>query len=1100
MEQQPNKITKPAIDFNKQQQQAIDLIYGPALVLAGPGSGKTTLLTKRIANILKVTDATANNILCLTFSETAVTTMQKKLVNLIGQTGYDVKIATYHSFCSELISTNTDFFNEYMNAQPADELKSIEIIETILNQTDYKNAFKKYKPKKIYSLIESYKRAYISPDDLTKLCLDNLAEIKILNQILNKYLEPSHGINKKSLALFESIYKEVLTIKSAAFDKDNLLPLSQLFIEELSRTISQAEESNKTKPLTKWKGDWLSRDSKNLWQIDDAKASKNQLDLAHIYQNYEQQLKERALFDFSDMILVVIEGLKKYPELKYSLQEKYQFILLDEFQDTNEVQFKLVELLSDNPVNEGQPNVMAVGDDDQAIYSFQGAHYSHMAKFYAKYTDVKLFSLTINYRSSPGLVSLNNAIRQQIDQSINLLPKTAVSSQENAKNEAIRRVELPLYIEQLAWVANFCHQKIKNGELKPEDIAIIAPKHSLLLDLIPFLHDLNIPITYTKKDNIIEQAIIRQILTMSELVIGLNKQLNVDHLWVEIISYDFWQLPTTLIWNIANLANTSHQSWTDILLDNQQTKEIALLMIRLAQIMPYTSFEEAIDYLIGLKPITLKLDKPISYTSPFYNYYFNNVEHLDQKLDYQQYQLIGQLITLRQTIATSLDQEINLEQFHNIIKSYQAAELKIVDNAAFSDNQHAINLLSIHSAKGMEFDCVILLSVLDSVWGIKTRGENNIKLPHNLRYINIDNKSDDDKLREFFVAISRAKRELIMTSYNYENDTKPTLRLKYLNESEDQNQNIISPLLPTSQIVEVSQFDSTNLNLDQLVSWHNRHLDLISHPDTRLLLAERLERFKLSATILNNFIDLVNSSPRDVFIKDILKLPSAKSIDVKYGSAFHKTLDWRFKMTNLTNSQPSLSETISQFEKQLDKLLISNEEKQLLLKRASNSLDAYYQQWPDLDKTSTLSEQQFNASLGNTKLTGKIDRLIVDEATKELTIIDFKTGKSYKESSNASTKLYTNINQLYFYKILVEKSGQFSQYNVNKGLIIHVEPDKSELITSHEIDFEDNESSNKTSLIKSVYDHIINLDFPDTQNFSKNLAGIKAFVEFLINN
>src|SRR6185437_79041 len=105
-------------------------------------------------------------------------------------------------------------------------------------------------------------------------------------------------------------------------------------------------------------------------------------ELANVLEAYEQTLADRGLYNFDDMILRSIHVLEKNNDLKYTLQERYQYILLDEFQDTNAAQLRLVELLTDNPANEGRPNVLAVGDDDQAIYAFQGAQYSNMLDYF----------------------------------------------------------------------------------------------------------------------------------------------------------------------------------------------------------------------------------------------------------------------------------------------------------------------------------------------------------------------------------------------------------------------------------------------------------------------------------------------------------------------------------------------------------------------------------------------------------------------------------------------------------------------------------------------------------------------------------------------
>jgi DNA helicase-2/ATP-dependent DNA helicase PcrA len=128
-----------------------------------------------------------------------------------------------------------------------------------------------------------------------------------------------------------------------------------------------------------------------------------------VLEQYQSALEEQGLYDFDDMIIRSIKALEEHDDLRYTLQEKYLYVLLDEFQDTNAAQLKLIELLTENPVNEGRPNVMAVGDDDQAIYAFQGAQYSNMLDFYTMYRDVLVVNLTKNYRSARG----NSGIRPE---------------------------------------------------------------------------------------------------------------------------------------------------------------------------------------------------------------------------------------------------------------------------------------------------------------------------------------------------------------------------------------------------------------------------------------------------------------------------------------------------------------------------------------------------------------------------------------------------------------------------------------------------------------------------------------------------------------
>ena len=130
--------------------------------------------------------------------------------------------------------------------------------------------------------------------------------------------------------------------------------------------VAAAEESGKTVTLTAWKNAWLAKDDEGRFIADGIKTNQRIMAAAEVYEQYLLELKARKLFDYDDMILRAVHALETNNDLKFTLQEKYQYILLDEFQDTNEAQLRIVQLLTDNPVNEGRPNVMA----DQRVNLF----------------------------------------------------------------------------------------------------------------------------------------------------------------------------------------------------------------------------------------------------------------------------------------------------------------------------------------------------------------------------------------------------------------------------------------------------------------------------------------------------------------------------------------------------------------------------------------------------------------------------------------------------------------------------------------------------------------------------------------------------------
>ena len=125
--------------LNAQQRQAVDIISGPLMVVAGPGTGKTELLAVRAANILHQTDADPSNILCLTFTDSGSANMVKRLAQIIGSTAYKVEIQTFHSFGSTIIGRFGEYFYSGANYQPADQLTQAEILTEIIAGLSYDN-------------------------------------------------------------------------------------------------------------------------------------------------------------------------------------------------------------------------------------------------------------------------------------------------------------------------------------------------------------------------------------------------------------------------------------------------------------------------------------------------------------------------------------------------------------------------------------------------------------------------------------------------------------------------------------------------------------------------------------------------------------------------------------------------------------------------------------------------------------------------------------------------------------------------------------------------------------------------------------------------
>jgi DNA helicase II / ATP-dependent DNA helicase PcrA len=206
--------------------------------------------------------------------------------------------------------------------------------------------------------------------------------------------------------------------------------------------------------------------------------------LAQVYQKYRDALLEQTLFDFDDMVSLVAHTLETVPELRFNLQEKYLYLMVDEFQDTNGAQARLLTALADNPVNEGRPNILAVGDDDQAIYSFQGAELSNMLDFAARYRNTTVITLTDNYRSTAPILQLARSVITQgesrLENSLQDISKELVA--HNAAPTTTELHQLPTTTAELRWVGHTIKKLVNNG-VPPSDIAVLGRHHRQLVAL-----------------------------------------------------------------------------------------------------------------------------------------------------------------------------------------------------------------------------------------------------------------------------------------------------------------------------------------------------------------------------------------------------------------------------------------------------------------------------------------------------------------------------------------------------------------------------------------------------------------------------------------
>ncbi|HSX35241.1 MAG TPA: ATP-dependent DNA helicase [Candidatus Saccharimonadales bacterium] len=1087
-------------NLNDAQRTAVQTTDGPVLVIAGPGTGKTQLLTTRIAHILATTDTLPQNILCLTFTDSAAANMRERLGGMIGQAAYDVTISTYHAFGSDIIRRFPDYFTADANLEPIDELGIDRVFRSIIAALPYSNPLKYADNyvKDIRTLVSEAKRALISPQDLRKTANENLKFIATASPVVAETLGVIARMSAKDIPQFAELSEKVQG-KGSLYD---------LFKSGLDEAVAAAQESGKANTLTAWKTAWLEKDSDNRFVIKSVKVNQKLLAAAGIYEQYLQTLTKEGLFDYDDMILRAVRALETNSDLRFTLQEQYQYLLLDEFQDTNGAQLRLVELLTDNPVHEGRPNVLAVGDDDQAIYAFQGANYSHMLQFNTMYRDVLAVPLTENYRSHKDILHTARGIAEQIEERLHhhfpKIEKTLVARNTKLPATAtIERREAQSDVMQFAWVSRRISELIAAG-VPPSEIAILAPQHKYLEPLVPFLQEAGVPVRYEKRENVLDDPGITQLLRMSELVLALQAgaHTTANALWAQVLSFDFWGLPTSAIWKLSWQSREDDSSWTDELLQDETLKPVALFFIRLSHIAGSETLETMFDYLIGSQPLDLQEPGHEPYRSPYYNHYFSDLSP-QSTADF--WNLLSNLIVLRARLREYRkdgEERLSLKDFLGYIQAMQAAELKILNTSPYASGDDAVELLTAYKAKGMEWSAVFVLAVNDDAWGGKSHSASaHISLPANLQHIRYARTTNDERLRLFYVAITRAKSQLYLVNYTNNFAGRAMTRLKFLDESPDGQGVVHSPLLPENSQTVLPAEDGTPAPTTELAAyWSRRHEEALQHPDMRVLLADRLRDFQLSPTHVNDFLDVANCGPQAFFLRTVLRFPQSPRPEMQYGNAIHETLEWLHNTVKQTSSVPTQAQLFAAYETRLAGQRLSAHDTQLFLDRGQEALTAYLQQRGATITPNVVSEYNFRHEgvfVGNAHLSGKIDKMIVNPQEKTIQIVDYKTGRGASRWAR-EIKLHKYRHQLYLYKALVEGSHTYAGYTVTDAYLEFVEPDEDGRIQELHLELNDTEYTHAKQLTEVVWEHIMALDLPDISGYSTDLLGIEAFEDDLL--
>ena len=1098
--------------LNAAQKQAVDHIDGPVLVVAGPGTGKTELLSMRAANILRQTDTLPENILCLTFTESGAAAMRERLSQIIGKDAFRVAIHTFHSFGTEIINQNAEYFYHGAHFRAADELSSYELLRGIFDELPYDNPLASKMNGEYTHLADTLTTiAELKKSGLTS---DELLAVLDANEIVLDHIEPK--LNEVFAGrISKATIEQLASIAPLAADVTQphlpigIVPLANALSLDITHAVDAAADANSTKPITAWRNKWLEKDATGKFVFKDRKRHAKLRAASFIYYQYLSRMQQAELYDFDDMILRVVHAMEVFPDLRFNLQEKHQYIMVDEFQDTNLAQMRILYNLTNNELSEGRPNVMAVGDDDQAIYSFQGADISNILGFEQTYRGVEVITLTDNYRSAePILKAARSVIVQgggRLETTIETVNKELTAHQEG-RGSGVSLLEFESTSDERRALARSIAERIKAGQ-PAETIAVLARRHHELEKLLPYFNDEGIAVNYERQDNVLDIEPIVALESVARLVVALYEKRHddVESLLPEVMTHPAWGFSPESIWQLSLMAHSSHKTWMATMATRPEFIPFHKWLTEVASRVSHVPLEQLIDYLLGGRralPVDQTIDEADDtvehspedeeFISPLFSHFFSDEmleSHPDEYLIY-----LEALRTLRGKLRDYQPEDTpTLQTFVSFIDLHKELGSRIASLRPHTDTGlSAVHLMTAHKSKGLEFNTVYVIGAVDSAWGERVRSRSRlIGYPENLP-LAPSGDTLDERLRLFFVAMTRAKQDLIL-SYSLSDDGgKATLGASFLLDS-----SLEAETQPARDTV-------ADLIRDAERRWYEPLLH-VSKESMLTLLQPTLQNYKLSVTHLNNFLDVTQGGPQGFLIGNLLRFPQAMSPNAAYGSAIHNTLQRAHAHLVATKEQRPIEDILRDFETSLRSQHLTPEDFEYFHQRGSDVLSAFLAHKYDSFTTTQKVELNFagqQARIGDARLTGALDLVDFDSEERSMVVTDYKTGKpsvSWQGKTDyEKIKLHKYKQQLMFYKLLVESSRDYRDYTVEKGVLQFVEPTPAGDITALDLSFTSDELQEFSRLVEVVWRHIMTLDLPNTDSYDQSYKGMLEFEQSLL--
>ncbi len=745
-------------------------------------------------------------------------------------------------------------------------------------------------------------------------------------------------------------------------------------------------------------------------------------EFSELFRRYQEALEKTQRYDYEDMILHVLRALEENEWLLQSLQERYQYILVDEFQDTNGAQCRLIDLLTTYPTLDHEPNLFVVGDDDQAIYRFQGANLLNLLRFRERFPRAPVVVLSTSYRcSQPILDAAGGLIAKNTERLVGKIPglkkelRAAVPHPDPLpRREGILPTlyHVPSDAAEPWVIADCVAERIAKG-VPPQNIAILTQTNAELSPMADVLRARGIPVDMRGKVDLLRHPLVCQALTILR---AMEHPLESSCLAAALACACFDCHPADCGRMFATRRDRKCSLY-DILLELERgewrlqlhnaDRVIAArdILFDLHQKLPSRTVVETVERVLKdcrLLPL-LNTQLPIAKHQESSQFDPLSFAPLQSFFDYVKYRAYEQPGYTFAALMADLDLYGNPE-YQGLRLTYEMPHIA----------ENGVQLMTAHQSKGLEFDCVILPNFREGHWD-RRRNPPSLMLPdEHLFGWKKEQKffeQGQDERRVCYVAMTRARRELLMTCGR-----------------EQTRGEKIRSVSPSAFFAEAGELPETDLaprepeHMSTLLRKPLRNID----DEFRAFLRARLKSFALSVTALNHFLD----DPQKFLALDLLQTPQSKEANLVYGNAVHAALrEWGLSVQR--GGGFSLEEFLSAFRRYLsEREVLTAKERENLLHLGSTSLPRYYAKRlsgtvPIIHSVEKGISAWIPSSLSRgegkgegIRIKGLLDRIdLLAPDSSSAVVIDYKTGHPKTERQIREGDYFR---QLVFYALLLE--------------------------------------------------------------------------------